>query len=127
MIKKTFVSVNNFLSEREGQILFFDKFGITDTELSNNTDGIYNGNIFEFKLNISNINSVLFQALKYLNHMRIKGVSIPVNILLVDLNQEIAYLFNSQNFARDYINRPHFVGAASKGNEGFSTAIKPEV
>ena len=127
MAKKTFKSGNNFQSEREGQFEFFRKFGITDTELSDNTDGIYNGNIFEFKPNINNIDSVLFQALKYLNHLRIKGVSIPANILLVDLNQEISYLFNSQDFARDYINRPPFIGAASKGNEGFSTAIKPEV
>ena len=127
MTKKTFKSGNNFQSEREGQFEFFRKFGITDTELSDNTDGIYNGNIFEFKPNINNIDSVLFQALKYLNHLRIKGVSIPANILLVDLNQEIAYLFNSQGFARDYINRPPFIGAASKGNDEFSTTIKPEV
>jgi hypothetical protein len=117
----------NFKSEHEGQLDFFDKFGILDTELSNNTDGIYNGNIFEFKLNINNINVALFQALKYLNHMRIKGVGIPANILLVNLNQEIAYLFDSQNFARDYINCPPFVGAASKDNKEFSTKIKPEV
>ncbi len=117
----------SFKSEREGQIWFFDKFGITDTELSNNTDGIYNGNIFEFKLNINNINVVLFQALKYLNHMRMKGASIPANILLVDLNKEIAYLFNSQDFANGYINQPPFVGAASRGNDKFSTAKKPEV
>lgn len=126
-MKRTFKSGNSFLSEREGQIEFFRKFGITDTELSNNTDGIYNGNIFEFKPNINNINTALFQALKYLNHMRIKGVSIPANILLVDLNQEIAYLFNSQDFANKYINCPPFIGAASKGNDEFSTAIKPEV
>src|SRR3989344_7003444 len=118
---------NIFTTEREGQIEFFGKFGIKDTELSNNTDGIYNGNIFEFKLNINNINITLFQALKYLNHMRIKGVSSPANILLVDLNQEVAYLFNSQDFARDYINRPPFIGAASKGNDKFSTTLKPEV
>ncbi len=124
---KTSKSGNSFQSEREGQIEFFGKFGITDTELSDNTDGIYNGNIFEFKLNINNINVVLFQALKYLNHMRIKGVSIPANILLVDLNQEVVYLFNSQDFARDYINRPPFIGAASKGNDKFSTTLKPEV
>jgi hypothetical protein len=127
MKKKTFKYGNNFRSERDGQIEFFGKFGITDTELSDNTDGIYNGNIFEFKLNINNINIVLFQAVKYLNHMRIKGVSIPANILLVDLNQEVAYLFNSQDFARDYINCPPFIGAASRGNDNFSTAIKPEV
>ncbi|MFA4975196.1 MAG: hypothetical protein WC839_01355 [Candidatus Paceibacterota bacterium] len=126
-MKKTFKSGNNFQSEREGQFEFFKKFGITDTELSNNTDGIYNGNIFEFKPNINNINAVLFQTLKYLNHIRVKGISIPANILLVDLNQEIAYLFNSQDFARDYINCPPFIGAASKSNDEFSTTLKPEV
>ncbi len=127
MTKKISKLGNSFLSEREGQNSFFNKFGITDTELSNNTDGTYNGNLFEFKPNINNINVALFQALKYLNHMRIKGISIPANILLVSLNQETAYLFNSQDFASDYINCPPFIGPASKGNNEFSTTIKPEV
>jgi hypothetical protein len=73
----------SFLSEREGQIKFIDKFAIANTELANNTDGVYKGTIFEFKKTISDINTVLFQAIKYLSHMRIKGESIPANILLV--------------------------------------------
>jgi hypothetical protein len=72
----------SFLSEREGQIKFFDKFAIANTELANNTDGVYNGTIFEFKKTISDINTVLFQAIKYLSHMRIKGESIPANMLV---------------------------------------------
>ena len=65
MAKLILKSRNKFIYERDGQIEFFGKFGIMDTELSDSTDGIYNGNIFEFKLNINNINAVLFQALKY--------------------------------------------------------------
>ena len=63
--------------EREGQIEFFDNYGIPytddDSVLVDNTDGIYNGNILEFKLNINNLNKTLFQAIKYLSKMRIKG------------------------------------------------------
>ena len=32
------------------------------------------------------LNKVLFQAIKYLSRMRIKGESIPANILLISLN-----------------------------------------
>jgi len=52
-----------FSSEREGQFHFFKNFGIDVDEndvLIANTDGVYNGNIFEFKLNINNTQQVLF-------------------------------------------------------------------
>ena len=42
----------SFHSEREGQIKFFDKFAIANTELTNNTDGVYNGTIFDIYLHI---------------------------------------------------------------------------
>ena len=52
-----------YLIEREGQMEFFDNYSIPynddDSVLIDNTDGVYNGNIFEFKLNISNINRTL--------------------------------------------------------------------
>ncbi len=114
----------SFVSEREGQIKFFEKFGIVNTELANNTDGIYKGTIFEFKKTISDINTVLFQAIKYLSHMRIKGESIPANILLVALNEEIAYLFK----AKDYLVEIEviYAGAASKNNAGFAARTSPE-
>lgn len=118
MARKTFKSGNNFLSEREGQLSFFDKFGIVNTELANNTDGIYKGTILEFKKTISDINTVLFQAIKYLSHLRIKGESIPANILLVALNEEIAYLFKAKDYLAEI--ETIYAGAASKNNAGFA-------
>ena len=89
---------NPYKTEREGQIEFFDNYGIPYNEdasvLVDNTDGVYNGNLLEFKLNISNLNRVLFQAIKYLSKMRIKGESVPATILLVDLDATTIYLYD---------------------------------
>ena len=107
--------------EREGQIEFFDNYGIPYNDdasiLVDNTDGIYNGNIFEFKLNISNLNKTLFQAIKYLSRMRVKGESVPATILLIDLNATTVYVYKS----KDYFDAIHkiYTGAASKDNDGF--------
>lgn len=114
-----------FLSEREGQEKFFADLKISaDVELTYNTDGVYRGTLFEFKLTISDINKVLFQAIKYLSHRRIKGEPVPAQILLVALNEEKAYLFNSSDFIAD-IEIP-YAGAASKNNADFTTKIRPE-
>lgn len=112
--------VKQFTTEREGQIDFFKNFRIdyeNNEVLVDNTDGVYNGNLFEFKTDIADLNKVLFQAIKYLSRMRIKGESIPANILLVSLNTTTLYLYHSQ----DYFDEIHkvYVGAASKDNEGF--------
>ena len=76
--------------ERTGQMDFFDNYGIDyqndNSILVDNTDGIYQGNILEFKLNISNLGKVLFQAIKYLSHLRINGEDVPARILLIDVN-----------------------------------------
>ena len=118
-------SNKNFHSEREGQIKFFSDLRITaDVELTHNTDGVYKGTLFEFKLTISDINKVLFQAIKYLSHKRIKGEPIPAQILLVALNEENAYLFNSGDFLNDI--EKIYAGAASKNNADFNTKIKPD-
>jgi len=116
---------SGFLSEKEGQIKFFTDLKIsTDVELTYNTDGVYKGTLFEFKLTISDINKVLFQAIKYLSHRRIKGENVPAQILLVALNEEIAYLFNSEDFLVDV--EKIYAGSASKNNTDFNTKIKPE-
>ena len=51
--------------EKEGQQDFFDNFHIDyqgdASVLVDNTDGVYHGNILEFKLNISNTGKVLLQ------------------------------------------------------------------
>lgn len=127
MARKTFKSGNNFLSEREGQLHFFDNFGI-DIEGENevliaNTDGVHNGNIFEFKLSINNTQQVLFQAVKYLSRLRITGKPVPKNILLVSLNQSRVYVFDSG----DYFDAIHeiYYGGASKNNDGFAIKNQP--
>ena len=108
-------------AERDGQIEFFKVFGVDyerdDSILIDNTDGVDNGNLYEFKLTISNLNKTLFQAIKYLSKMRIKGESVPATIILVDLNATTAYVYKSQ----DYFEAIHkvYVGPASKNNDGF--------
>lgn len=106
--------------EKQGQIEFFETFRINYQEnnvLVAYTDGVWNGNLLEFKLNISNINKVLLQAIKYLSRMRIKGESVPANILLISLNQQICYYFKSIDYFDD-IHKIYF-GASSKNNENF--------
>lgn len=106
--------------EKQGQIEFFDTFRIdyqNNNVLIDYTDGVWKGNLLEFKLNISNINKVLFQAIKYLSKMRIRGESVPANILLISLNQQICYYFKSE----DYFSEIHeiYFGASSKNNDSF--------
>ncbi len=125
MAKKLTKPKKNFSSEREGQIQFFADLRIdADVELTHNTDGVYKGTLFEFKLTIPDINKALFQAIKYLSHRRVKGDSIPAQILLVALNEENAYLFNSGDFL-SYIEIP-YAGAASKNNADFGTNLQSE-
>ncbi len=117
MIKKYNVEV-------EGQIEFYEQYlKVINNELTfddifrNNTDGILNGNLLEFKLNITDLNACLFQAIKYLSAMRIKGEPIPANILLVSLNTATVYFYNSIDYLK-YIEKV-YVGGASKDNKGF--------
>lgn len=96
--------MRKFTNEREGQIDFFENYGIPyndESILIENTDGVYNGNILEFKLNISNVNATLFQAIKYLSRMRVKGESIPKTILLIDLNAKKVYQYNSKDYIKE--------------------------
>ena len=57
--------------ERVGQMDFFNNYRVPYNDdasvLVDNTDGVYHGNILEFKLNINNTGKVLFQAIKYLS------------------------------------------------------------
>jgi hypothetical protein len=115
--------------ELEGQKDFFNKILLrVDNTLTiediqkDNTDGVLNGNILEFKLNINDLNSVLFQSVKYLSRMRLKGKSVPENIVLISLNNKKVYIFKSSDYIFDI--EKIYVGAASKNNEGFS--IKKE-
>lgn len=91
--------------EKDGQIDFYKKFlprvnpALTVDEIvADNNDGVLNGNLLEFKLSVKDLNDVLFQCVKYLSALRIKGMPVPANVLIVDLNDEKAYLYKSGNY-----------------------------
>lgn len=114
----------HYIYERDGQIDFYNTVlprinpELTAEDLiSDSNDGILNGNLLEFKLSIKDLNATLFQCIKYLSSLRIKGKSIPANILLVDLNASKAWLYHSE----DYLDQIETVysGPASKDNAGF--------
>ncbi len=108
-----------YATEREGQETFFKNFGINpESALIENTDGVWNGNLLEFKKTISDTGKVLFQCVKYLSKLRISGRSVPRNIVMVDLNRRIAYVYDAQDFYEEI----HIVycGSASLNNDGFN-------
>lgn len=114
----------NYDTEREGQIEFYQTFlplidpNLTlDEILADDNDGVLNGNLLEFKLRVSDLNTVLFQCIKYLSALRIKGKPVPANIVIVDLNSEQAYLYRSSNYLADI--EKVYSGGASKANSGF--------
>lgn len=115
--------MKQYIDEKEGQIDFFEKYNITPENNDNeeiqrdSTDGIYHGCILEFKLNINDPNKVLFQVIKYLSKLRIKGKNVPATIFLVDLNKNIVYEYKSKNYFKEI--HKVYSGAASKTNEGF--------
>ena len=113
--------------ERVGQMEFFDNYRVQYNDdasvLVDNTDGVYHGNILEFKLNINNTGKVLFQAIKYLSKMRIKGESVPARILLIDLNATKVYVYNSIDYIDDI--QKVYIGAASVGNNAFNSNVTP--
>lgn len=116
---------NTYYTEREGQLDFYnDYIPLVDSSLSiedilsDNNDGVLNGNILEFKLIINDTNAVLFQVIKYLSSRRIKGKPIPKNILLISLNNKKLYVYDSANYLKDI--EKVYIGGASKNNDSFS-------
>lgn len=112
--------------EMVGQTEFYQRFSLQDyVTIDSNTDGYLTngGAIFEFKRQISKVDEVLFQAIKYLSRMRIKGCPVHKNIVLVSLNDECAYCFDSEKFLKEI--EMVYIGGASKGNDVFSTDIQP--
>jgi hypothetical protein len=117
--------MDKYTLERDGQIDFFNAFlpridpalKIEDI-LADGNDGVLNGNLLEFKLRVTDLNSVLFQCVKYLSALRIKGKPVPANIVVIDLNASTAWLYHSAPYLAA-IEKP-YSGAASKNNGGFS-------
>ena len=114
----------NYNTEREGQIDFFKTFLpliapnlSLDDILADDNDGVLNGNLLEFKLRVNDLNAVLFQCVKYLSALRIKGKPVPANVIIVDLNAEQAYFYQSTDYLADI--EKVYEGGASKANAGF--------
>ncbi len=122
--------MEKYTYEIEGQKSFYNSYlkRINNTltmedVLSDNNDGVINGNLIEFKLTINDLNSTLFQAIKYLSSMRLKGKSIPKNIVLISLNENKAYVYESYNYL-DSI-ETIYIGSSSKNNSGFQSLKSP--
>ena len=113
-----------YKNEKDGQEMFYATFlprvapGLDIEDIiQDSNDGVLNGNLLEFKLNIANLDKALSQAIRYLSQLRIKGKPVPANILLIDLNAEKAWV---------YLSAPHlaeiekvYEGGASSGIAGF--------
>lgn len=116
--------MDKYLLERDGQIDFYKAFlprvnpALNIEEiLADNNDGVINGNLLEFKLHITDLNAVLFQCIKYLSTLRIKGKPVPANILIVDINAATMWLYHSALYLSDI--EKIYSGGASKDNSGF--------
>lgn len=116
--------IKKYSLELEGQRDFYynylkliDNTLTLEEVISDNTDGVLNGNLLEFKVNINDLNSVLFQTIKYLSAFRIKGKPIPANIILISLNDGKAYCYRSVDYL--YYIEQVYIGGASKDNAGF--------
>lgn len=113
-----------FNTEREGQIEFYKTFLplinpslSLDDILADDNDGVLNGNLLEFKLRVNDLNATLFQCIKYLSALRVKGKPVPANIIIIDLNGTQAFLYKSADYLT-YI-ETIYNGGASKANTGF--------
>ena len=87
------------------------------------TDGLIGDLLLEFKPSITDLNAVLFQALRYLSKFRIDGQALPNNILLISYDDQTAYRFK----AKPYLSTIEqvYTGSASKGTHGKLVAGKP--
>ncbi len=116
--------MDKYLLERDGQFDFYKVFlpridpnlKIEDI-LADNNDGVLNGNLLEFKLHVTDLNVALFQCIKYLSALRVKGKPVPANVLIVDLNAATAWLYRSAPYLSDI--EKLYSGGASKDNSGF--------
>lgn len=116
--------IKSYASEKDGQIEFYRTFlprvapdmPLEDI-ISDSNDGVLNGNLIEFKLNVTDLNVCLFQCIKYLSQLRIKGKPVPARAIVVDLNSSKAWVYDTEPYL-DWIEKL-YQGGASKNNSGF--------
>lgn len=116
--------MDKYILERDGQLDFYKVFLPRvnpslniENILADNNDGVLNGNLLEFKLHVTDLNAVLFQCIKYLSALRVKGKPVPANILIIDVNAAVLWLYRSAPYL-EYIEML-YSGGASKDNSGF--------
>ena len=116
--------MDKYFLERDGQIDFYNRFLPRvaptldlDEILSDNNDGVIHGNLLEFKLHVTDLNAVLFQCIKYLSAIRVKGKPVPAGILIIDLNAAAVWYYKSEPYLADI--EKLYSGGASKDNSGF--------
>lgn len=115
-------------NERADNLFFWRTFGFDEKEvLIENTDGIVNGALFEFKNNIADLNIVLVQAIHYLSKLRNKGgIPIPSKIVLVDISKDHAYVYDATQYRSEILK--NYTNSASKNVKQLTlkNATKPE-
>lgn len=116
--------MGKYTIESEGQIDFYKQFLPRinpslniDEILADNNDGVLNGNLLEFKLNVTDINAALFQCIKYLSALRVKGKPVPAGIHVIDINSAVDWYFRSEHYLSDI--EKLYSNSASKDNTGF--------
>lgn len=116
--------MDKYALERDGQLDFYKVFlprvnPALEIEniLADNNDGVLNGNLLEFKLHVTDLNAVLFQCIKYLSALRVKGKPVPANILIIDVNAATVWLYRSAPYLSEI--EKLYSGGASKDNSGF--------
>ncbi|WP_415746314.1 hypothetical protein [Streptococcus pseudopneumoniae] len=115
-------------NERANNLFFWRNFGFDEKDiLIENTDGIINGALFEFKNSIADLNAVLVQAIHYLSKLRIKGgIPIPSKIVLVDINKNRASVYDATQYRLEILQ--NYTNSASKNvnQKTLKDATNPE-
>ncbi len=116
--------MERYAVEREKQIAFYERFLprvdsalSLDEVISDNIDGVVNGNLLEFKYPVTDLNSHLFQCIKYCSAFRVKGRPVPAGIFIIDLSSATAWYYRSEAYLEAI--EKLYSGAASKDNSGF--------
>ena len=115
-------------NERADNLYFWRSFGFNEKEvLTENTDGIVKGALFEFKNNIADLNTVLVQAIHYLSKLRNKGgIPIPSKIVLIDISKNCGYVYDATKYRIEIAQ--NYTNSASKDvkQTTLKDATKPE-
>ena len=110
--------------EWDGQLDFYRRFLPRvdsslkiDDVITDYNDGVLNGNLLEFKRPVTDLNAAVFQCVKYLSALRVKGKPVPASFHVIDVNTATAWHFYSEPYLTDI--EKVYSGGASKNNDGY--------